>query len=107
MLDWLFSSLVAVAPGRRSSAVEQLIRNQQVLGSIPSAGSSLSARVFSHGCTLIDTFGVDTPTPPLFSSYQAQFALMTPAGQVELMWSVADRPWIDVVKWPALIGPPN
>src|SRR4051794_5356434 len=28
-----------VLPGRRSSAVEQLIRNQQVLGSSPSAGS--------------------------------------------------------------------
>jgi hypothetical protein len=32
----------SVRPCRRSSAVEQLIRNQQVLGSIPSAGSSPS-----------------------------------------------------------------
>jgi hypothetical protein len=33
---------VAIHAGRRSSTVEQLIRNQQVAGSIPAVGSTFS-----------------------------------------------------------------
>src|SRR5262249_20024833 len=57
-------------PGRRSSAAEQLFRKQQVLGSNPSVGSSLSRTTLgppdAHRTTIVRT--ALTPSPESFWS---------------------------------------
>ncbi|MBP2678129.1 MAG: hypothetical protein H6Q82_1194, partial [Deltaproteobacteria bacterium] len=54
-------------PGRRSSVVEQLIRNQQVVGSIPTAGSTknpINTKNILRYCNLIPVGG-EGALPPM------------------------------------------
>jgi hypothetical protein len=74
-------------PGRHSSAVEQLFRKQQVLGSNPSVGSTLAFTTLSAGRWTEGTvvFTDVTSSGPLWLDY-ARVDLL--AGGSQIAWSI-------------------